>query len=282
MKPGNASRTAVYVCMARAAADGVLGVGRFSDPVAIRLLSDDARARVERFRAGVKPRNAREGFGQAVMSRRAGMMVARTVAIDDAVRAAGCPQVVILGAGLDGRAWRMDALRDATVFEVDHPDSQREKRERAAGLTRVAKDVRYVPVDFATDSLAAKLDASGHDPTKPTMWIWEGVVMYLTAEQIDATLEVVRRRSASSSHISVAYVRPALKVFALGWFFRRIGEPMLSRHTRAQMRALLARHGFEATRDEDCLDIGRGISPAVARLARDTRHLRVVTARRAS
>src|SRR6476660_4340146 len=52
MKPGTASQTAVYVCMARAAADGRLGVGRFSDPVAIRLLSEDARNKVERFRSG--------------------------------------------------------------------------------------------------------------------------------------------------------------------------------------------------------------------------------------
>jgi Leucine carboxyl methyltransferase len=54
------------------------------------------------------------------------------VAIDDAIRTAASPQVVILGAGLDGRAWRVSELADAIVFEVDHPDSQRMKRERAA------------------------------------------------------------------------------------------------------------------------------------------------------
>jgi methyltransferase (TIGR00027 family) len=266
--------------MARAAADGVLAVGRFSDPVAIKLLSDDARARVEQFRSGAKPRNVQEGVTHAIMSRRAAMMVARTVAIDDAVRSAGCSQVVILGAGLDGRAWRMEALRGATVFEVDHPDSQREKRERTRTLTSLAKEVRFVSVDFTKDSLEQRLEAAGHDPTKPTMWIWEGVVMYLTGEQIDATLRVIRGRSAPASRISVAYVQPALKSLVLAWFFRRIGEPMRSAHTKAEMRALLARHGFEAMNDEDCLQIGRRLSPEVARGAKDTRHLRIVTARR--
>ena len=79
------------------------------------------------------------------------MMVARTVAIDEAVRDAASPQVVILGAGLDGRAWRMSELADVTVFEVDHPDSQREKRARAAPLKQAARDVRFVPVDFTRD-----------------------------------------------------------------------------------------------------------------------------------
>ena len=62
-------------------------------------------------------------------------------------------QVVILGAGLDGRAWRMPELRAAVVFEVDHPDTQREKVARAAALVRVAREVRYVPVDFTRDRL---------------------------------------------------------------------------------------------------------------------------------
>ena len=119
------------------------------------------------------------------------MMVARTVAIDDAVRAATAPQVVILGAGLDGRAWRMPELRDVTVFEVDHPDSQRVKRARVSALEPVARDIRFVPVDFTRDRLDDALAAAGHDATRATTWIWEGVVMYLELSDIDATLSVI-------------------------------------------------------------------------------------------
>ena len=80
----------------------------------------------------------------------------RTAAIDAAVvRAveAGCRQLVILGAGLDGRAWRLNALREVDVYEVDHPDTQAEKRRRVDGLMQAASSVSFVPVDFARDRL---------------------------------------------------------------------------------------------------------------------------------
>ena len=77
------------------------------------------------------------------------VMVPRTVAIDAAVRTADAPQVVVLGAGLDGRAWRMPELATATVYEVDHPASQEDKRDRTARLTPVAGALHLVPVDFS-------------------------------------------------------------------------------------------------------------------------------------
>src|SRR5262249_42880093 len=120
------------VCVARAAAHGATPVARFADPTALVLLPDDARERVRRFHSNVEPSGVRERLERVFLERRATMMVVRTVAIDDAVRAVSAPQFVILGAGLDGRAWRMPELRDAVVFEVDHPDSQRDKRMRAA------------------------------------------------------------------------------------------------------------------------------------------------------
>src|SRR5205085_8984638 len=129
--------------MARAAAHGKTLEPKFSDPTAIALLPDDDRAAVERFRTGPAPKDFRGRMRHVFLERRSMMMVARTVAIDEAVRAAASPQVVILGAGLDGRAWRMKELEGVTVFEVDHPDSQREKRARAASLTPMAREVGF-------------------------------------------------------------------------------------------------------------------------------------------
>ena len=79
----------------------------------------------------------------------------------------------MLGAGLDARAWRL-AL-GVPFFEVDHPDTQRRKAQRAP--TEGAP--RYVAVDFATTRVADALEAAGHDATVPTAWVWEGVTMYL-------------------------------------------------------------------------------------------------------
>src|SRR5690242_11362643 len=127
MKKGQASRTAELVCVARALADGTNPGVPFSDPTAYVLLSDAGRKYVDKLRTNVEPANLRERMGDVYHRKLAPVMVARTIFIDAAIREARATQVVILGAGLDGRAWRMPELREAVVFEVDHPDSQREK-----------------------------------------------------------------------------------------------------------------------------------------------------------
>jgi len=166
MTPGHESRTAALVCMGRALAHGASSVDRFSDPTALELFPDDARAFVASVRAGIPPKGMRAQLRYAYHARQSKVMVARTVAIDAAVRAGGSPQLVILGAGLDGRAWRMPELRDAVVFEVDHPDSQREKRRRAARLTRAAREVRFVPVDFTRDRRPGFARDRGRDASR--------------------------------------------------------------------------------------------------------------------
>jgi len=280
MKPGRASQTAVYVCAARALAQGMTSVARFSDPTALVLLPEAARARVERIRAEGEPKTLRQKLARASLDTRSKMMVVRTVAIDDGVRAAGAPQLVILGAGLDGRAWRMSELRDVTVFEVDHPDSQREKRARVGKLQQVAREVHFVPVDFARDSLDAALAAAGHDPARATTWIWEGVVMYLTRSAIAATLAVVQKRSAPNSWLSVVYHSPAPILKLVGLVLRFIGEPLRSEFDAEQMRELLARFGFDVIADADLPSLGGALSADLSHATRRLKHMRIVTAQR--
>src|SRR5256885_4200213 len=118
-------------------------------------------------------------------------VAARTVAIDDAVKARATPQVVILGAGLDTRAWRMAELAHATVFEVDHPSSQRDKQHRIAALPPPTGPLTLVPVDFTTDRLDNSLHAAGHRADKPTTWLWEGVVPYLTRTEVVSNTDLL-------------------------------------------------------------------------------------------
>ena len=267
------------VCMARAMAHGTTPVAKFADPTALAFLPDDARARVERFRSGAAPATPRERIERKFLQKRSSMMVARTVAIDDVVRAAGAAQVVILGAGYDGRAWRMPELRDAVVFEVDHPDTQREKRARTDALEQFAREVHFVPVDFTRDNLDDALAAAGHDAARPTTWIWEGVVMYLERAAIDATLRVVARRSASGSTLLVLYMAPSILTPVVGMVVRGVGEPLRSVLTRDEMRVILESHGLEVARDADLAELGADISADAARRARTMKHLRLAVAR---
>ena len=266
--------------MARAAAHGTTPVKVFSDPTALFLLPEEARASVEAYLAGAAPKTRRERIRRAILEKRATMMVARTVAIDDVVRAAAAPQVVILGAGLDGRAWRMPELRDAVVFEIDHPDTQRDKKPRVHQLTQSAREVRFVPVDFTRDDLAASLAGAGHDPTRPTTWIWEGVVMYLTPQEVEASLAVIERRSCAGSHLTIAYSSSAPLRWIIGLLLRRIGEPFRSSFTADAMRALLGRYGFAVVKDEDVVTVARALSLEVTGAARAMLHLRIVNAKR--
>lgn len=266
--------------MARAAAHGTTSERRFSDPTALPLLPDKARARVERLLRGEPPRSLRERAERLFLHGHAQMLIARTVAIDEAVREAGAPQVVILGAGLDGRAWRMGELRDAVVFEVDHPDTQRVKRARVGGLPLHAREVRCVPVDFTRERLDEALAAAGHDAARPTLWIWEGVVMYLTREEVAATLSALARRSAPGSRVVILYTQPALMIRLVGLAVKRLGEPFRSAYTPEAMKALLLAHGFTEVRDEGIRQIGAGMAREVAQVTRVMTHLRVVTAER--
>ncbi|HYW73109.1 MAG TPA: class I SAM-dependent methyltransferase [Pyrinomonadaceae bacterium] len=282
MKPGSGSRTAVLVCMGRAVAHGMTTESRFADPTALALLPDDARARVERFRVDAAPKGIRGRLEHIYLDRQSKVMVARTVAIDDAVREASSPQLVILGAGLDGRAWRMPELGETTVFEVDHPDTQREKQDRIAALTQAARDVRFAPVDFTRDSLDDALAATGHDPVLATTWLWEGVVMYLTPADIEATLAIIERRSVVGSRLIIAYHSPALMLRLIGPIVRRLGEPLRSAFTADTMRTLLAKYGFGVVWDAAMPTIGGAMSAEIAQATRRMKHLRIMTADRLS
>ncbi|MEV7415444.1 class I SAM-dependent methyltransferase [Streptomyces sp. NPDC089919] len=260
-----ASRTAVLVCQGRAAADG-RGGGRFSDPVAVRLLSEAELTPVREVRAGTPPTGWSARIGYESVRACAEVVVPRTVAIDDALSARVTGQLVILGAGLDTRAWRLPGLAGTDVWEVDHPASQEDKRTRlAAAPPATARSVRFTPVDFAVDDLGAALDAAGHDPSAPTTWLWEGVVPYLTREEVRATVAALAARSVPGSVLVLNYQTPSARA-AAGRLLARLmrhsalaGEPWRSLWRPRQMTELLAAHGLRVLSDEDLHTLGRAL-----------------------
>ncbi|MEZ4229151.1 MAG: class I SAM-dependent methyltransferase [Polyangiaceae bacterium] len=280
MKTGQASRTAVMVCQGRAYSHETGACPRFSDPTALGLLPEDA---AEDVRAAVEKRpvrGVRRGFTRTHLIRNGLVQAARTVAIDDAIRGVSTRQLAILGAGLDGRAWRMPELAESTVFEVDHPDTQRAKREALGDNQACARDVRFTAVDFTRDDLGERLESAGHDALQPTTWVWEGVVMYLTPEQVEATLEVIRARSAAGSRLILVYHRPAWVLKLVNLFVSRLGEPFRSTYTPEAMRALLHEYGFGVVEDRSAAEVGAALSPEVGRATKFATHLRIVVADR--
>ncbi|MEM7154287.1 MAG: SAM-dependent methyltransferase [Myxococcota bacterium] len=193
------------------------------------------------------------GLVDHVSLRRAEIDAALHEAIAD-----GIGQLVVLGAGLDGRAWRLESLREVTVFEVDHPATQAGKRQRASARDRLASAVHFVAVDFERDSVADKLAEAGHDADQPTVWIWEGVTPYLHHEAIEASLADVARRSAPGSRLIVSYAIPQLvegggrtvdAITEAG--FSVLGEPLHGAIATSDFVAMLGRHGFAVQTDSN-------------------------------
>ncbi|MBN8614039.1 MAG: SAM-dependent methyltransferase [Deltaproteobacteria bacterium] len=190
----------------------------------------------------------------------------RTDAIDrallDAIDA-GCTQLVILGAGLDARAYRMDALRGLDVFEVDVKSTQAIKRRATRGRRLRARGHRFVEVDFERDALEARLLAEGFDPSEKSVWIWEGVTPYLPRAAIEATLHQVARLADEGSRVLVTYVTGEM-VNAPTWLlpavlvgFEMLGEPLRGRLEPDELAALGAREGLRVIGDTGSRDWAR-------------------------
>ena len=152
----------------------------FADPLALSILGQDADDAIALAKEQPERRPLRLFI--AMRSRFAEDSARR--AVHDGVR-----QILVMGAGLDTFAYRLERTRDLRVFELDHPATQAEKRRRLA-KAQIAEPahVSYVAHDFEGGSMTASLEAAGFDASKRTFVLWLGVTPYLTEEAVFATL----------------------------------------------------------------------------------------------
>ena len=133
-------------------------------------------------------------------------VITRTKAIDDALLAAlddGIEQVLIMGAGFDSRALRFaDRAGGARFFELDAPTTQGSKiaQYRKRGLA-VPPNLVWVPIDFDKQSLPERLDAVGFRRGARSLFLLEGLIMYLEAESVDATFRVIADYAGGGSRV---------------------------------------------------------------------------------
>ena len=115
---------------------------------------------------------------------------------------AGCHQVVLLAAGLDARAFRLDWPPAVRLFEIDLPEVLAFKEEVLGGQGAVQRCERtVVPADLRED-WTTRLTAAGLRPSEPTAWLAEGLLIYLSAEEAARLLAAVGRLSAPGSSLS--------------------------------------------------------------------------------
>jgi methyltransferase (TIGR00027 family) len=115
---------------------------------------------------------------------------------------AGIQQAVILASGLDTRSYRLPWPREAVAFEIDQPQVIEFKSAVLASLgAHPAADRRTVPIDLRDDWPKALRD-SGFDPTKPTAWIAEGLLIYLPPDAQDRLFDNITALSAPGSRLA--------------------------------------------------------------------------------
>lgn len=127
----------------------------------------------------------------------------RTRVFDDFLCRSTARQFVLLGAGLDTRAFRLDWPAGTTVYELDQPDVLSFKRDVLAGLRAVPKAAhRPIAVDLR-DDWATSLLAAGFDPAAQSTWLAEGVLLYLPSAAERRLIDTVDRLTTPGS--AVAY-----------------------------------------------------------------------------
>ncbi len=165
------------------------------DPWAAALAGEEGERDADRYRAA---HESMELF-----------IAVRTAFLDAEVRAAideGVAQIVMLGAGYDTRAARL-AREGVRFFEVDQPATQADKRARLRALDGYPIDAAtYVPCDFETQDFVAQLRDGGFDAFAPAVFVWEGVVYYLTEPAVRATLRRVAEACHPESRVHFDYV----------------------------------------------------------------------------
>jgi methyltransferase (TIGR00027 family) len=214
MKRNRASRTAEYMAFFRALESARPRSKKlFNDPFAVRFLRPSLRflthfSKVP-FVGGFIPFLIDTRWVKG--ARPTG--VARTVLIDTSLTEAltqGAKQVVILGAGYDTRAYRIEGIEQAHVFEIDHPLTSKAKQEhlrkRIGGLP---DRVTFIAADFDQQSLEQVIAGTDFDAGLKTFFIWEGVTNYLTAEAVDRGFRDVRKLATDVS-IIFTYVDKAV------------------------------------------------------------------------
>lgn len=190
-----------------------------------------------------------------------GYLMARERYIDEVLQQfldEGMQQLVILGAGYDSRAYRFALGGRVRAFEVDHPVTQADKLEKVQKIFgKIPEHVTFVPVDFNTQTLSERLLASGYDPGLISLFVWQGVTMYLTSEGVDTTLAFIVRHAAPGSEVVFDYLYKAVldgvqkhtEVINMRRYRFMTGEELTFGIPKGSAETFLRARGFQQVKD---------------------------------
>lgn len=203
-------------------------------------------------------------------------LISRTRFIDDLIEksaANGAEQYVILGAGYDLRAHRLELPPTLKIFEIDQPEVQHRKRSKLPKNLPNSENVTYVNVDFNHQSLKKQLLDAGFDQSKSTVFTLEGVSQYISKEAVISTLEeLAELTQKTNATFFISYVNKLLNenpkaCFGKGYsnavkkaetikkLAAKVGEPWVSFYTAEEIEGMLSQNGFSLIENKTLADL---------------------------
>ena len=206
-----------------------------------------------------------QGMRPAPIERLRPMLAARTRFFDGAVTTAladGTGQVVICGAGYDDRALRFRTT-GVRFFELDQGPTQADKARRLHALDGAdLNGLTLATADFRADDVASVLAAHGHDRTRPSLFVCEGLLIYLDEPALVRLMSGLASCAAPGSTLAASLAVHAeglatADVLAAANARRRAGqtEPWRTILPRDEQLALLARAGWRTDQAVDAADL---------------------------
>jgi len=247
------SRTAAYTCLSRAASyvdkrecySGPDDIAYILVPGFFKLLFK-SRWLFSLFRPRFFPR----GIYEYVIARTKYFDAVFTETIEQ-----GFDQIVIFGAGLDSRALRFSRLNKGTkIFELDAPTTQQEKMKAYQSKKLVVPEgLIFVPIDFNKESLREKMACAGFIAGKRSLFLLEGITMYLSPEAIDGTFRFISDVSGSGSLIVFDYIHAGVirrenKYYGERDIYRTVaaaGEEWMFGLDESEVERFLSKYGFQ-------------------------------------
>ena len=192
-------------------------------------------------------------------------LISRTRFIDDLIEKSakeGIEQYVILGAGYDSRANRLNLTPSLKIFEVDQPEVSDIKLSKLPKDLPNLENITYVNVDFSYQSLSEQLLTAGFDQTKSTIFTLEGVSQYITKEAVSSTIQelsLITKDARSIFFMSYVdellkkdpaacfgkgYPNPSKKADLIQTLSAKVGEPWISFYRDEEVESILAENGY--------------------------------------
>jgi methyltransferase (TIGR00027 family) len=192
-------------------------------------------------------------------------LIARTKFIDELIEKSavnGIEQYVILGAGYDSRAHRLELPSSLKIFEVDQPEVSDNKLAKLPKELPNSENVTYVNIDFSYQSLTDQLIGAGFDQEKSTIFTLEGVSQYITKEAVSSSIKELASLTRDTNSIffmsyvdelldknpeacfGEGYPNPAKKASLIKGLSAKVGEPWISFYSCAEIEVLLSQNGY--------------------------------------